>query len=570
MTFFTFGSVIGISVTDRSKEVIMAQGSRGNAQQAPAWGRRRAAGILAFVLAMLPQAGTAAPQNAAESYRQTVISIQQQIEDNNLERARTMIGEAARIYPGDGGLDNLLGVVEIQEGNTALARQSFSAAMLHQPRLVGAYLNLTRIDMQTASTDPAARAEALRLDEKIIQLEPANDEANYQIATIRSWEKSYRRSLESLAKLGAQARKQLGAEALLCADHAALGHREMTNRAAAALAANPDLTEQDAATTLPALRQAHRADLIETIYAAIAGRQTLSASGLRILGLAQEGEGKLQQSRATLESAFAADSQSAAVLVDLTRVAEAAGDHDGALGYLAHARELQPTDASLPYEFGVICLKKHLYGEGRKAIAEAVKLAPDNPDYNYGMGVLTSVGDDPAAALPYLQKFHSERPRDAAGVLALGTANFRLKDYDSASKWLKLALASAATAADAHFYLGRIARQEGHVDEAIAELRQSLSLRPDSADVLAELGQIYVGNRNYAQAAPCLEHAIQLDPDNYGANFGLLQLYARTGDGRRDQLSKRFDELKDKKDEHDREMMRVIEIRPDGESNKQQ
>jgi two-component SAPR family response regulator len=74
--------------------------------------------------------------------------------------------------------------------------------------------------------------------------------------------------------------------------------------------------------------------------------------------------------------------------------------------------------------------------------------------------------------------------------------------------------------------------------------------------------------RSYPEAQSYFERAIQLDRDNYGANFGLLQLYARTGDQRREQQSKRFDEIKDKKEEQDRDMMRVIEIRPDGEPGK--
>jgi cytochrome c-type biogenesis protein CcmH/NrfG len=88
-------------------------------------------------------------------------------------------------------------------------------------------------------------------------------------------------------------------------------------------------------------------------------------------------------------------------------------------------------------------------------------------------------------------------------------------------------------------------------------------MRPDSADVLAELGQVSLANRDYSEATPCFERAIRLDPDNYAANFGLLQLYARTGDERRDRQSKRFDEIKDKKEQRDREMMRTIEIRRD-------
>ena len=543
--------------------MIAGQESPSHAQ--PISGRRltRAHCCAPVFFALLLSAVTASCQTAADAYRQTMLSIQQQIEAGNLDSARAMIVAEARRYPSDGGLDNLLGVVEIQQGHVDKARQAFSAAIKHSPRLASANMNLSRIDMQSASDDLSRRAEARRLSKKVLQLDPSNDEAKYQLATIFAWDHSYQRSLDYLETLGQQAREQVGSEALRCSDETALGHLDGASKAATAMAANPYLTEEDAMVCLPALRTARRADLIETIFAAAADHQALSAVGLRILGLAMEAEGKPQQARATLESAFAANTSSATVLVDLTRLAKAANDLNGALGYLAHARELQPDDARLAYEFGVICLKMDLYREGRKAIAEAVKLAPGNPTYNYELGVIASMGNDPIEALPYLNKFHSLRPQDAAGILALGVAHFRAKDYTSATKWLKQAAPGMATAAEAHFYLGQIARQEGHLNEATREFKLSLSMRPDSADALAELGQIYLANRDYSHATPCYERAIQLDPDNYTANFGLLQLYARTGDQRRDRQSKRFDEIKDKKEQRDREMMRTIEIRRD-------
>lgn len=503
-------------------------------------------------------------QQTDPAYVQEVLAIQHQIEAHDLAGARASINAALHKYPANGGLENLLGIVDIQDENPKAARQDFSAAIRHDPRLAGAMLNLARIDMESAISDAAARGEALSLDEKALQLEPHNDEANYQIATILAWQKSYSRSIEHLQKLGPQAKSQVGAEALLCSDAASLGDRSLTDSAAAALAANPDITEQDVTACLPPLRAAHRADLIDKLFTAVSQRQPLSAAGQRILGLAQEAEGKLPEARATLEKAFTADDQSVAILVDLARVAQTAGDNQGALGYLAHARQLNPNDAGLPYEFGAICLRMGFYGEARKALAEAVQLDPQNPTYNFGLGTVISYSEDPSQALPYLQKYHSLRPRDPDGLLALGETSFRAKDYEFALPWLKQAAASARTAAEAHFYIGRIARQEGNLDQAAAELRLSLSLHPDQPNVLAEIGQICVANQNYPQAATYLERALHLDPDNYAANFGLLQLYARTGDPRRDGQSKRFDQIRQKQEDQQRQMMRVIEIRPGG------
>ncbi len=295
----------------------------------------------------------------------------------------------------------------------------------------------------------------------------------------------------------------------------------------------------------------------------------LSAEGLRTLGLAMEANDKLKEARTVLENAFSASDHSVVILEDLARVARAAGDNDGALGYLAHARDLAPTDPKLPYDFAAICLRLNLFGEARKALEQSVRLAPDNPDYNFALGLVVSYSADPTQGLPYLKRFHEARPDDPEGLLALGTANYRAKDYDTATMWLNKAAASPKTAADAHLYLGRIARQESHFDQAITELNRSLALHPKQADALSELGQINLLQRHYNEAAEKFQAALSLDPENYTANFGLLQLYARTGDPRRDEQSKRFDALKDKKEEQDRQMMRVIEIRRNMEAGPQ-
>jgi cytochrome c-type biogenesis protein CcmH/NrfG len=167
-------------------------------------------------------------------------------------------------------------------------------------------------------------------------------------------------------------------------------------------------------------------------------------------------------------------------------------------------------------------------------------------------------------------KYQSKRPQDPAGMLMLGEAYYRGKDFDSATDWLKRAAPHPSTAPDAYFYLGRIAHQQNRLDDAVAELKQSLAQRPDQPDTLAELGQISVTKREFSQASDYLDRAVKLDPDNYGANFGLLQLYARTADPRRDQQSKRFDEIKKEKEEQNRETMRAIEIRPSESPTSQQ
>ena len=518
---------------------------------------------LLLMLALLCLAQPGAAQPSAEKYRELVLEVQQHIQQNDLPGARSLIASAGTVIPANGGLENLLGVIEIQEGHPDRAIQQFSAAILHDPSLAAAYLNLGRIYMQKAESDKTARTAALRVYEKLLLVEPGNAEANYQAAMLLMWDQNYQRSLEHLARLSPDDRGRIGAQIVLCADEAALHHPSAANQAAAAIIAAPDFAEQDATQLLPALRAAHRADLIERLFAAANEKTPLSADGLRILGLAQEGEGKLEIARKTLELAFAQSSASVPILVDLTRVAKAEKDYQRALGYLAHARDLQPNDAGFAYEFGVLSLRLGLLGESRKAMAEAVALSPENPEFNYGMGIVSSFAQDATQGLPYLQKYHALRPSDPTALLAIGTTYFRAKNYDSASLWLKQAVSHDATAADAHYYLGRIARVQGHIEEAKHQLEQANTVAPDRADVLGELGQVYIASHDYGEAQACLDRAVSHDPENYAANFALLQLYARTGDPRREEQSKHFDQIKSADEEHYQEMMRIIDVRPE-------
>jgi tetratricopeptide (TPR) repeat protein len=518
--------------------------------------------VLAAIIHCAAQAHSDSP-----AYKQTILAIQEKIQSGQLQEARTLVAKAARTWPDDGGIENLLGVIEIEQGNTAAASNAFFAAIVHSPRLASAYLNLSRIKMETAAANKSDQREALRLSLKAIELDPANEDAHYQAATILSWDKSYRSSLQHLQKLSPASQAKIGAEALFCADYAALGDREKTNQAARALENNSDLTEQDAQTCLPSLRTARRADLIETLFTAAAAHQPLSPAGLRILGLAQEAQGKLQAARSTLENAFPANTGSVDILEDLARVAKAAGDNQGALGYVAHARDLQPENASLAFEFAVICVRMGLFAEARKALTDALRLDPQNADYNLAMGIVLSFSADPSQAMSYLARYHQARPQDPRGVLELGSASYRAKDFDTAAKWLGLATSNKRTAPDAHYYLGRIARQQSQLETATAELKQALALEPGRADALAELGQISLQTRNFDQARSYLDDALRKDPDNYAANFGLLQLYARTADPKREQQAQRFERIKDMKQEQEKEMMRVIEIRPNPPSS---
>lgn len=505
----------------------------------------------------------AVAQQTTSAYQSTLLAIQQHIENGDLGGADTLLAQAVARYPSDGGIENLRGVLAAQQGDTASAEKYFSQAIRHSPKLVSAWLNLGRTYMLQAAKNPAMQSKALSTYQGALVLAPTNAEANYQAAVLLMLAGKYQSSLDHVARLDATARGTPGALALLTADQAGLGHKAEAEQSANALAQHPDLSEADALEIAPVLNATGHADLAITVLNTAAQRSPLSPAGLRALAISQETAGNFADARKTLEIAFTADPKSTAILVDLARVAKSQKDYQGALGYLAHARDLDPRDARLPYYFGLVCLDLNLLGEARKALDEAVTLAPENPDYNYVMGSISAFAQDPELALPYLKKFHSLRPQNPAGILALGTTYFRAKDLDTAAVWLRQAADDPRTAAAAHYYLGRIARQQARLDVALSELNLSNQLKPDRPETLAEIGQVYVQQRKFPEAEKEFSHALAISPDNYAANFGLLQLYARTADPRREEQSRRFDEIKSTSESQYQDMMRIIEIRPE-------
>jgi tetratricopeptide (TPR) repeat protein len=501
-------------------------------------------------------------QNQANGREQTVLQIQQLIQDHNLPEARRQLAEAAKQYPSDEGFDNLLGIVEAQQGNYSAAEKSFSRAFAKAPRFTGAYLNLGRLYQENVAADPQARRKALEVYTRVLDYEPANQEANYQSAALLLQQGEYQKSIDRLARLSSENQNSAQTLSLFCANYAGLGNRQATDDSATKLLATSDFSEADAQQALLGLTPSKRNDLIVTLLEGLQKRQQLSSPLLESLGLAYERTNRLAEARAALERSFEQGRPSVGLLVELARIARLQKDYQGALGYLGHVRELEPDNATVHYYFGVVCLDMNLVAEARNSFEKAVKLQPENPEYNYAMGAASSYRHDPAEAVPYFEKFLKLKPHDTRGKLAMGAALFRAKDYAAAIPWLKGAAAIPETAAKAHYYQGTIALEEGRLEEGFAELQEALKGQADYADALAELGRYYVMRKDYQKAEGELQRALKIQPDHYTANFYLLMLYTRTRDPRQEAQAKRFDELKNLLAEKTQEFLRIVNVRP--------
>jgi tetratricopeptide (TPR) repeat protein len=342
-----------------------------------------------------------------------------------------------------------------------------------------------------------------------------------------------------------------------------LGKAKDAEHAARNLLGAGDLSELDVTSILPVLEDAGQTSVSIVLLEGLAARRIASNESIRQLGLAYERENKLQPARENLEKAAPGFKENLTPLLrELARVSYKQEDYKGTLGYLAHARDLEPGDASIHFFFGMTCLAAELVIEARNALQKAVELSPDQPYYNYALGAVLSTQRNAGNAVPYLQKFLSMKPGDVRGRLSLGVALYRSGDYDRAQQEFEAVAQEKDAAPAANYYLGRIALRNNGLEQAQQYLERAIQHAPDYSDAYADLGLAYIRLGRHEDAAKTLEKAMQIDPESYRTNLNLLLLYQRTKDPRQAAQKEKFERLQKEQEEKLELVMRSIEVRP--------
>jgi tetratricopeptide (TPR) repeat protein len=521
--------------------------------------RTLAAHLLLVLLALL--AASRSSRLAAQS-PETVQRIQQLLESGDTASAQALLTQALRESPDRAGLYNLQGVLKAQEGDLASAEANFRKAIKLAPDLEGAYLNLGRLYQEHISKDRTAREKALEVYDALLRIAPDQLEANYQSAVLLMQKGLYQESLKRLAKLPDEAQDRSQALSVKCGDDAGLGQNDKAEQTAKQMLGNADLAEADVTAILPILANRKNSSLAVMLLEALNSRQLASFDSLESLGLLYRSMGRLAEARRTLEAAGQLQPGSVPNLLNLARVADEQKDYTGALGYLAHAREVEPNNASIHFFWGIVCIEQDLAEEAYQALKKAVTLDPRNAYYNYAIGIVTMQRTDASESIPYLKKYCELKPNDPRGRVALGAAYFNSRDDELAGKILSAVAHDPKATPMARFYLARVANRQGRYPEAIRQLELALQARPDFADAYAELGLIYLKQREYPSAQQALEKALKLNPDSYSANLNLMILYQRTKNPRADEQAKRFAQIKDEWAKRAMEFMRTIEVKP--------
>jgi tetratricopeptide (TPR) repeat protein len=521
---------------------------------------RLSKGLIAVICLWLAAGAPAFPQD--DPVLEPLRGAQRQILSGDLAGAESVLSQLLRKVPEDPRVHNLLGVIKAQQGAYERAEALFLASIELAPDYTDAYLNLGRLYLENLAVDPRGGQKGIESYQKLLALEPANAEALYQCAFLFLLKQDFKASQSLLQRLSRQEQGYPQALSLALANQAALGEREEAGKSAERLMADPSLEEADLLLILPTLRRAGRDDLVVRLLQSLSDRGRLSLGTTEQLAFLHSELGDASRGKRLLESLANRHPNMPELLIKLAWLAFSSRDYEGALSYLAHARDLTPKDGRVHLFFGIACVELGLGLEAVNSLEKAVGIDPENPYFNYVLGVTILHWQEPEKAIPYFEKYRRILPDDPRGTAALAEAHFLNKDHDKAREGFEKVLDQESTRVAAHYYLGAIARLQQRHDEAFEHLTKVINLQPDHADALAELGWIYTRREEFQKAEAVLQKAIQLQPDHYQGHFHLMGLYARTRDSRFQAQREHFEKIKEKRWESLTAALRTIEAVP--------
>jgi tetratricopeptide (TPR) repeat protein len=499
---------------------------------------------------------------SGSSEEEQLRQIQQLVQSGRLDEARGKVDKLLKSQPGDERLYIFLGVINAQENDFGGAESSFLRAIQIAPRLTAAYLNIGRLYQEHAAVDSHAQQKALHIYEQLLAIDSNNIEGNYQAAWLSNRLGDFAASQRYLDRLPAETQERVQAMVLRCANYAAEGSALQADTIAQKLLAHSDLSGQDLLPVLTALSRHRVDDFAVQFLESIAMRGMASVEAKQLLADLYESRGRYRDAQKMLEQVQQTAPSSGQILFQMGRIAYREGDREGALGFLAHARELEPGNAATHFFFGMICVELNLLPDAKKSLEEAVRLNSANTYYIYALGSVLVQGNELDEAIRCFKKLQEIKPDDARARFALGVAYYYSFRYDEARLELQAIANHPEIRVGAQLFLGRMDLKSRNFDDAIEHLQASIEADPSVSEAYTDLGMIYLEKKEYALAEKELGQAMRISPDSYLSNQRLLTLYLRTKDPRADAQAQRVEQIRKSGQEKEQLLMRTLEIRP--------
>jgi len=197
-------------------------------------------------------------------------------------------------------------------------------------------------------------------------------------------------------------------------------------------------------------------------------------------------------------------------------------DYPSALQAFQQALKLQPSSIGTRNNLGNLYVAEEKFDLAETEFRRVLRIEPANRDANYNLGLVLLAKNEPVQAIAHLQRVH---PQDPATQFNLVRAYFRAGKIAEALKTATDLSAQNKTDVQLHFTLGVLLAAQKQYRVAQLELEQADALQPETADILYNLGQVYLRGGDSARAELVLNRALKLKPDSPQTLYILAQVY---------------------------------------------
>src|SRR5579883_866755 len=233
-------------------------------------------------------------------------------------------------------------------------------------------------------------------------------------------------------------------------------------------------------------------------------------------------EGRLETAKARLQEELRVHPSSAEAYNLLGIIYSAERDFGSALEVFQRAAKLDPKSAKTRNNLGNTYVAQQNLAAAEREFREALRLDPENRDADYNLGLVLMAKGAPREAILYLQRVP---PSNTAARMNLVRACLRAKRTGEGLRLAGEISAAAKNDVQVHFTLGILLASEKQYLPAARELEAANSLKPETFEILHNLGQACLRAGQPAKAELALHQALKLKPDSAETLYLLGQLY---------------------------------------------
>lgn len=417
------------------------------------------------------------------------------LENKQFAEAEAGLKQILKKSPRDAGALTLLGIVYGETNRMPAAEAEYRAALLVNPQLEAAALNLATIYLARGESK-----KALPLLEKSGGVTAANK-------TTKS---------KNFALLFALTRAY-AAEKRLFELSKTIDYIETLGGGDARVSFTLGLTLAQAGEYEQAAGQfekvnAARPDTVEVLYN---------------LGVAYYNTDKLDAAAAALERVVTINPNSAEAFYRLGLIASAKTDAESAFGFWQKALELKPDYAEANFLIGEELRKQKKYTAALPFYDKAAAQNQENPLYQLRLGVAYFRVKRYSQAGAIFEQMLEKYPNDFNFNYLSGFVARNQGLYDKAAAAFEKADKISPNNADVLESLGFIALQKSETEKAERLLRLTLRIDPKNFSAHYNLGRILVSRRNYAEALTVLEKGVPLNDKDPSIRYQLFLAYSR-------------------------------------------